>query len=393
MKFTCALIALGALAVSGCGGNLAPSPGPPPAVAPDMSVYTANSQSSSISVFNLANMVESLDGEYFSLVPAPHSPFRVSNAPTALSVVSVTYSCGVVPFCENFYLAVVSAGKKTISLYNLDSYGGVGSLAASASTTYTPVAVTGGNFIYVADAEGYVSVYQFSNDALTEIPGSPFAAGEGPAALSTEGGWLYVANSKSGNISGFSVDAATGALTALPGSPYAAGIAPNSITLIPQGGVLVSSGAPAYFLVATNYGSGNVSVFSVNDDGSLAEVAGSPFAAGNGPSASVVVYPIGFIGAYLYVANSLSNNISGFHFDQSTGSLSPLSASPFPAGTHPSSLAVAGMGVFAASSGSNSLCAYTSEPSSGALTTIKGSPFPVGKSPQEVFFSFRQTPL
>jgi 6-phosphogluconolactonase (cycloisomerase 2 family) len=41
------------------------------------------------------------------------------------------------------------------------------------------------------------------------------------------------------------------------------------------------------------------------------------------------------INQFLYVANDGSANVSGFRLDASTGALTPMSGSPFPAGNHP----------------------------------------------------------
>ena len=42
---------------------------------------------------------------------------------------------------------------------------------------------------------------------------------------------------------------------------------------------------------------------------------------------------------FLYVANDGSANISGFRLDASTGALTPMAGSPFPAGNHPEFIA------------------------------------------------------
>jgi DNA-binding beta-propeller fold protein YncE len=40
-------------------------------------------------------------------------------------------------------------------------------------------------------------------------------------------------------------------------------------------------------------------------------------------------------GSFLYVANKVDNNISGYSVNSMTGMLTPLSDSPFPAGSGP----------------------------------------------------------
>jgi DNA-binding beta-propeller fold protein YncE len=70
--------------------------------------------------------------------------------------------------------------------------------------------------------------------------------------------------------------------------------------------------------------------------GALTAITGSPFAAGDGPSA-VAVDPTG---RFVYVANSSSGTISVFAITGSTGALSAVSGSPYAAGSLPSAIAL-----------------------------------------------------
>jgi hypothetical protein len=45
--------------------------------------------------------------------------------------------------------------------------------------------------------------------------------------------FAYVANLRSGNVSGYTIDPSTGALTAIAGSPFPAGVAPVSVAITP----------------------------------------------------------------------------------------------------------------------------------------------------------------
>src|SRR5690242_1573490 len=83
---------------------------------------------------------------------------------------------------------------------------------------------------------------------------------------------------------------------------------------------------------------------------------------------------------FAYVTNSGSNTISAFTIDASTGTLAPISGSPFPSGTQPLSVAIHPSGRFAyVSNGlSNDVSAYSINPSTGALTPVPGSPFAAG---------------
>jgi len=68
-----------------------------------------------------------------------------------------------------------------------------------------------------------------------------------------------------------------------------------------------------------------IRAFSINGMGALAEIAGSPFAAGNEPFG----VSVDFEGRFLYTANFVSNDVSGFSIDTNTGKLSPVPGSPF----------------------------------------------------------------
>lgn len=90
-------------------------------------------------------------------------------------------------------------------------------------------------------------------------------------ALTPDLGFLYAANSGTGMINAFAVDPGTGDLTELTGSPFPmlGGIAlsPRAAAVSPDGGSLY---------VANSVGN-SVSMFTIAADGSLTEKTGSPF--------------------------------------------------------------------------------------------------------------------
>ncbi len=82
-------------------------------------------------------------------------------------------------------------------------------------------------------------------------------------------------------------------------------------------------------------GLGNVSAYTIDGTtGALTEVAGSPFPAERIPR-SVTVDPTG---QFVYVANLESNNVSAYAIDGTTGALTEIDGSPFPAGSFPRSV-------------------------------------------------------
>ena len=186
-----------------------------------------------------------------------------------------------------------------------------------------------GKFAYVSNQGGSVSAYSIRADgSLTPVPGSPFAAGSGPFSVVVDptGKFVYVANVSGNNVSAYSIGA-NGALTPVAGSPFERGKTPYSVALDPTGKTSLrgkptatpsrptvsgpmdpsrsSQGRPSQrghtpglsgrgfngkFAYVANASGNNVSAYSIGADGSLTQLPGSPFAAGNG-SFSVAVDP------------------------------------------------------------------------------------------------------
>lgn len=142
---------------------------------------------------------------------------------------------------------------------------------------------------------GYAAVGT-ARHAVTVAPGGKFA---------------YAANFRFDNISVYSIDPASGALTEIAGSPFAAGDGPRFVAFDPSG----------KFAYVANYHSGNVSAYAIDPvTGALTAVAGSPVAAGDGPY-SIAVDPSG---RFAYVTNLISHDVSSYRINAITGALSAL---------------------------------------------------------------------
>ncbi len=85
---------------------------------------------------------------------------------------------------------------------------------------------------------------------------------------------------------------------------------------------------------------------------------------------------------FVYVANSGSNNVSGFVANTTTGALTPATNSPYAAGTSPESVGSDDQGrfLFAANS-AGGVSAYLINRNDGSLTQAAGSPFTAGTAP------------
>lgn len=165
-----------------------------------------------------------------------------------------------------------------------------------------------------------VSVYTVNTSTgdLTEIAGSPFAAGTGPRGIAFSplvGGQLFVAvaNRTSNTISMYTVNTSTGTLTAASGSPVAAGSSPYGVTFSP----LLGSNL---FLAVTNNGDNTLSIFQVNTTtGALTAISGSPFSVGGTSPFGVAFSPLLPNGnLFLSVVNQTTNTMNIYQVNTTT---------------------------------------------------------------------------
>ena len=197
---------------------------------------------------------------------------------------------------------------------------------------YSVIIAPSGKFAYVSNDQ---SIATYSIDATTGALTRVGAAVVTPihsssSTIDPSGKFVYVVNNTS--VWASTINAATGELSEVAGSPFATGSGSGSFTVDPSG----------KFAYATNFGpplsvAGNVSAFTINAaTGALTEVAGSPFAAGGNPK-SLTVDPSGRVA---YVANFNSNDISTYTINTTTGALT--SVGTVSAGTSPIALAITG---------------------------------------------------
>ena len=121
-----------------------------------------------------------------------------------------------------------------------------------------------------------------SGGFLTGIPGSPFAAGNAPYAVTVDptGQFVYAVNSSDNTVSAYTIGAG-GALTPVSASPFATGTGPRSVAVDPTG----------KFVYVLNGGSATVSGYSIGSGGTLTALAGSPFAENGGLPSALAITP------------------------------------------------------------------------------------------------------
>jgi 6-phosphogluconolactonase (cycloisomerase 2 family) len=252
-------------------------------------------------------------------------------------------------------LFVANSGSNSISSYGLNSSGALAGSSATTPTGGTPTGLAidpAGKFLFVANqTSSNISVFSINGTALSEVAGSPFTTipvgysypnGTLPAAVavSGSGNYLYVADQLANFVSAFSINPTSGALTALGVPFYNVGISPSGLAISPNGGFLYVANAGA--------NSNNISVFAVCDnvvnscanpnqpDGTLTEIAGSPFPAGLGPVA--IAFDPGF--NFAYVVDKGSSQISQYAYGPGSGVLTPLSPNAISTGLTPVSMAI-----------------------------------------------------
>ena len=203
---------------------------------------------------------------------------------------------------------------------------------ASVSHVFVPTAITtaaSGAYVYIAGYDsssnaGYVFGFASSPDGtLSTLPGFPVPVGTQPSALASDatGTYLYVTDAAQNVIHGFQING--GALGQLAGSPYAAGGKPSAIVLDATGS----------FAIVANAQDSNVTVYAVGA-GALTRVGTyttgtQPVAIGIDPS----------LNEYVFTANFLGNNVSGFRLDRNNGTLLNSQFSPSAANANPTAVA------------------------------------------------------
>jgi 6-phosphogluconolactonase len=185
-----------------------------------------------------------------------------------------------------------------------------------------------GSYVYVSAYDttantGYVFGFAVNSGVLTAVIGSPFAAGIHPSAVASDstGSYVYVADQTGDEVLGYSVN--SGALVQLSGSPFAAGNQPSAITADPASG----------YVYVANAQDGTVNAYSIGATGALTNlgtyVTGlDPVAIGIDPSKN----------HFLYTANYLGNNVSGFELETG-GTLINSMNSPYTANAQPTAVA------------------------------------------------------
>jgi 6-phosphogluconolactonase len=160
----------------------------------------------------------------------------------------------------------------------------------------------------------------------------------------------------------------------------------GTITLLNNAGnpLTVSSSGAFTFTSPVNQGGSYVVTVGSQPSGQSCSVSQASGTNTQSNITSVLVSCLS-AGKFAYVPNFGGNNISGFSINQTTGALTAISGSPYPAGVLPYGIAVTPSGKFAyaINYNSNSISQYSINTTSGALSAIGGSEF-TGPGPRVI---------
>ena len=152
----------------------------------------------------------------------------------------------------------------------------------------------------------------------------------------TSNHYLYATIPAANQIIAYREDPNSGVLTQIEGSPYSVGVGAHSVVLHPSG----------KFLYVANPGQNenDISLFDISSNGMLNEI--QPRTSVAPLASSPQILAMDPAGAFLYVANFATANISVFSIDSTNGFLTQLPGSPFPIGFPPLNMRLTPSGDF-----------------------------------------------
>lgn len=308
------------------------------------------------------------------------SPFSTGRTSPAALVLDPARRFLIVTNSTSFSSSVFSVNATSAALTQV-----VGSPFSTSSNEIRLAMHPMGNFVYglsstPAQIDGYT--LDKTTGRLTILPGFPVSltgVGQSDLAVDPSGRFLYTTNPNSNVITSFAISQ-TGNLSPLFTTPLST-IFPRALTFSGSGQFLFSLNSGG-----SSTGPGSVSVFGVASSGALTEVAGSPFPAGALPVSAV------FSKGVLYVVNEGSANLMAFASDTRTGQLTQIKGSPYTLQSAPISIASAVNGAFlavtnSAGGGAGSISIFSVAPD-GTLTPVNGSPFATDASTPDQVVAF-----
>jgi 6-phosphogluconolactonase (cycloisomerase 2 family) len=182
----------------------------------------------------------------------------------------------------------------------------------------------------VTPSVGYLFGFSVgSGGVLTPLSGSPYAAGVHPSAIASDASstYVYATDFASGNVRGYTV--ASGNLTPLAGSPFRAGNQPSAIVVNPTYPYAYVANAQDATIQAYSISNGKLTSLGTSSSTGAYATGLQPMAMGIDPSTN----------HFLFTANFLGNNVTGFEISTTDGTLLDSQLSPYPSNDNPTAVA------------------------------------------------------
>ncbi len=261
-----------------------------------------------------------------------------------------------------------------------DNCGGVGKTAVN--VTVSKVNLAPPKFLYATEFKaGRIPEYvvnPLTGSLAPTSQGSTWARW-GPVDIASDpGGYrLYVVNDGSHDLNAYFINSNTGNLTQVPGSPV-------SLPGIGIRAAVHRSGKFVYDTSGVSSSDGEIGAFTVQSNGFLTPVPGSPFPVGSGTTGAITTDPAG---KYLYTHGERNGSgaVAAFTINQTNGALTPLHGSPFPMPVYsgctqfcgnggPTDLGVdpSGKYLYAVLGIQDAVAGFAIDPTTGSLTNCQG---------------------
>jgi 6-phosphogluconolactonase (cycloisomerase 2 family) len=213
----------------------------------------------------------------------------LTNASTAGVGLTSTSASGlaITPNDQYVYVALGTGGVETLSFNSsTGALAPVNTVLAPKQNLDSDLAVAvspNGQYLFVTET-GINAVRVFSisgNGVLSEVSGSPFKTGLGPAAVLVDstGSYVYVANRTGNTISAFTLGAG-GVLTSITGSPFATGTTPVA---------LAEDRTKGYVAVVNQGGNPDLQVFQISTTTPGALVSTATSSTGTAPTQAIAI--------------------------------------------------------------------------------------------------------
>jgi 6-phosphogluconolactonase (cycloisomerase 2 family) len=368
-----------------------------------------------------------LNGIPSSLVVDPKGAYAytIINANPSCDTATVKSTTGILVFKINSDGTTTQVGNKQVP-FNAETVVLQGTTTVDipkpAVVPGTMVMDPAGKFLFVADrtttdsnglyVPGAVSVFAIgSAGSVTEVAGSPFITSTAPSTLPQAGldiisvaptptvfpaiglngvqnsvcsavglnpptsQYLYAVDRLGSQVFEFTVETTSGALTFNPAQPLGADALPAGIAVDPCNRFVYVTGSLNGRINAYTICNGGPNQSSTNcpttPDGSLVEVAGSPFslAGTNIQAGPLVVDPYG---NHVYVLGTHSNSINILNIAPVSGALAAANPATVATGLGPTSIAIRGDDnwMFVTNYSGPSVSQYSITPATGALNAL-----------------------